>query len=169
MTNLLYRYLKSPTDNQLEEELRNSDTLFWIDWREYDEDVVQMVNHYLKDADQIAYQILDCPAPRGFDLLLRYHQKEVITPYLADGADRDTTLRTISQLISVDYSLRWYMASLGSDTLAFCLLPNETWRHFEETFSQEHVYFYFAPVINQSMFNLSMEAVFALLEQRKRR
>lgn len=59
------------------------------------------------------------------------------------------------------------MGSLGSDTLAFCIYPTSEWEQIEQEFGTEKVSYYFAPVqANSVMFEMDMNEVFALLEQR---
>ncbi|WP_228277599.1 hypothetical protein [Acinetobacter dispersus] len=48
----------------------------------------------------------------------------MIIPYQGEGADRDTTLKALNQILQPDYEIRFCMASDGSDTLAFLPLPS---------------------------------------------
>lgn len=66
------------------------------------------------------------------------------------------------------YEIRWYMGSLGGDTLAFTVLPAARWRHLEEEFGAEQVAYYFAPIeADSKMFEMDADEVFDLLDQRK--
>ena len=103
----------------------------------------------------------------GVDIFMKKNGVSAPIPYADDCTDRDTTLRSIQEYLSPQYQLRWYMGSLGSDTLAFCIYPTSEWEQVEQEFGAEKVAFYFAPVQADSvMFEMDMNEVFALLEQR---
>ena len=60
------------------------------------------------------------------------------------------------------------MGSLGSDTLAFAVLPTDDWQKLEREFGAEQVTYYFAPIhADSQMFEMDVDEVFDLLEQRK--
>ena len=88
-------------------------------------------------------------------------------PYGDDCTDRDTTLKSIQEYVSPKYQIRWYMESLGSDTLAFCIGLTSQWEQLEQEFGAENVAFYFSPVqADSAMFEMDMDEVFEQLEQR---
>ena len=61
------------------------------------------------------------------------------------------------------------MGSLGSDTLAFVVLSAPQWETLEREFGAEQVAYYFAPIdADSQMFEMDVDAVFDLLEQRKK-
>ena len=135
------KFLSEPEEHQ--DEFWESDALIWVDWRDFDESIIEYFNKKLPDEDKIQF------------------------PYADDCTDRDTTLRSIQEYLSPQYQLRWYMGSLGSDTLAFCIYPTSEWEQIEQEFGAEKVAYYFAPVqANSVMFEMDMNEVFALLEQR---
>ena len=89
-------------------------------------------------------------------------------PYKDDCTDRDTTLKSIQEYVSPKYQIRWYMDSLGSDTLAFCIGLTSKWKELEEELGKEKVTYYFEPVRSDSvMFEMDMNEVFDLVEQRE--
>nr|WP_154983055.1 hypothetical protein [Paenibacillus xylanexedens] len=72
-------------------------------------------------------------------------------------------------MIAPRYQIRWFMESLGNDTLAYLLLSTEQWTELENQFSKEKLEFYFQPVTNESnMFSLDMDEVFTLIETRQK-
>ena len=86
-----------------------------------------------------------------------------------DCMDRDTTLKSVQEYLLPDYQIRWYMGSLGGDTLAFCILTASQWNELEREFGAEKVAYYFAPVRPDSrMFDLDADEVFDWLEQREK-
>lgn len=48
-----------------------------------------------------------------------------------DVMERDVTIKYVNEFIKPEYEIRWFMESLGSDTLAFILLNNEEWKKLE--------------------------------------
>lgn len=59
------------------------------------------------------------------------------------------------------------MDSLGSDTLAFCIGLTSQWEQLEQEFGSEKVAYYFVPIrADSTMFEMDMDEIFELLEQR---
>ena len=104
---------------------------------------------------------------RGVDIFLHKNGISTAIPYADECTDRDTTLKSIQKYVSPKYQIRWYMDSLGGDTLAFCIGLTSHWEQLEQEFGAEKVAYYFAPIHEDSvMFEMDMDEVFDLLEQR---
>jgi len=74
----------------------------------------------------------------------------------------------MQEMIAPHYEIRWFMASLGSDTLAFLLLSTEQWAELERQFGKEKLEFHFQPITSDSvMFSLDMDDVFTLIKERQ--
>ena len=159
-------FLSAPTEQQ--DEFDASDALIWVDWGEEDDAILGYLNDVLPEAAQIDYECTDSTEERGFDILLKKDGEAHAVPYAADAADRDTTLKAAQEYLAPAYGIRWYMGSLGSDTLAFTVLPTDDWEKLEREFDAEQVAYYFAPIYADSqMFEMDVDEVFDLLEQRK--
>jgi hypothetical protein len=169
------KFLSEHEEHQ--DEFWESDALIWVDWRDFDESIIEYFNKKLPDEDKIQFECVETEKERGVDSFVAYWNLNDIfmkkngvsapIPYADDCTDRDTTLRSIQEYLSPQYQLRWYMGSLGSDTLAFCIYPTSEWEQIEQEFGTEKVSYYFAPVqANSVMFEMDMNEVFALLEQR---
>ena len=159
-------FLAAPAEHR--EMFDASDALIWVDWGDEDESVLSYLNDVLPEAAQIDYECTDSETERGFDILLKKDGEAHAIPYAADAADRDTTLKTAQEYLAPMYEIRWYMGSLGGDTLAFTVLPAARWRHLEEEFGAEQVAYYFAPIeADSKMFEMDADEVFDLLDQRK--
>ncbi len=155
-------FLESPITKQEDFEW---DSVIWIDWREYDEYIVRCIANTVP----LKYEVQSTTLPRGIDILLKYEGMQVKIPYAQAYTDRDTTLFTIADVIQPDYDLRWYMPSLGRDTLGFCVLPTKDWQVLEETYGEAYTRWYFSPVCkHRMMFDLDVNTIFAMLEERKR-
>lgn len=159
------KFLSAPSET--EDDFWESDFLIWIDWREDDEAIPRYFNEKLTEEDKIQFECVETEKERGVDILLNKNGICTPIPYEDDCTDRDTTLKSIQEYVSPKYQVRWYMGSLGGDTLAFCILPTAQWNQLEQEFGAEKVSYYFAPIhTNSRMFDMSMDEMFNLLEQR---
>ena len=159
-------------DNPIEniETFFDSENIFWVDWREYDEDIMSYVNDELSEEDQIEWKTIPSEKEGVLDtVILKNDEKEAVIPYDEDAWDRDTTLKSIGKFIDDKYKLCWFKPSLGGDTLGFVVIENEDWEKLIAEFGEEKLKFYFSPVTEENaMFNLSMDQVFSLIESREK-
>ena len=154
-------FLAAPDAQQ--EEFDAGSVLIWVDWGE-----VSYLNEVLPETDAIDYACIDTEEERGFDIILKKDGMVRAIPYALDHADRDTTLKAAQEYLAPGYGIRWYMGSLGSDKLAFIVLPTAQWRQLEQEFGIEQVAYHFAPIeADSQMFEMDVDEVFDLLEQRK--
>lgn len=159
-------FLLSPEENR--DEFWESDALIWVDWRDYDESIIQYFNEKLPEEDKVQFECVEIKKERGVDIILQKNGVSTVIPYAEDCTDRDTTLRSIQDYVSPKYQIRWYMDSLGSDTLAFCIGLTSKWEQLEQELGAEKVAYYFALIQADSvMFEMDMNEVFDLIEQRE--
>lgn len=159
------QFLSSP--KEYEDELWEGDALVWVDWREYDEDIIHYFNEKLPDAHKIIFECVEIEKERGIDIILKKNGVHTAIPYADAYTDRDTTLRSIQEYVSPEYQIRWYLGSLGSDTLAFGIFPITYWNQLEQEFGTKTVAYYFAPINADSMmFEMDMNEIEHLLEKR---
>ena len=86
----LYKELRSFFANDIDlTDLFDSEAIIWIDWREYDEDVV----HYFNDMmdEPIDIQTVSNGKLYGDDIVLQKGDNELLIPY-GDEKDRDVTI-----------------------------------------------------------------------------
>lgn len=146
-------------------DLFDSEAIIWIDWREYDEDVVNYFNDMMDEPIDI--QIVSNGKPYGDDIVLKNGNKELQIPY-GDEQDRDVTIKYFNDFVKPDYEVRWFTESLGNDTLGFTVLSGAEWANLEDEFGADTVRYYFEPInLESNMFNLDMDEVSALLELRE--
>ncbi len=141
---MIKTFLSAP--KQYEDAFWESDVLIWIDWREYDEDIIRYFNEKLPDGDKIDFVCKDSDKERGVDIILKKNGACMPIPYADAYMDRDTTLISIQKYIAPKYQIRCYAGSLACDTLAFCMYPVEEWNRLEQEFGAEMVNRYFVPV-----------------------
>ena len=146
-------------------DLFDSEAIIWIDWREYDEDVVNYFNDMMDEPIDI--QIVSNGKPYGDDIVLKNGNKELQIPY-GDEQDRDVTIKYFNDFVQPDYEVRWFTESLGNDTLGFTVLSGAEWAKLNDEFGVDTVRYYFEPInLESNMFNLDMDEVFALLALRE--
>ena len=146
-------------------DLFDSEAIIWIDWREDDEDVVRYFNDMMDEPIDI--QTVRNDKPYGDDIVLQKGDKELLIPY-GDEKDRDVTIKYFNDFVQPDYEVRWFVESLGNDTLGFTVLSGAEWANLEDEFGADTVRYYFEPInLESNMFNLDMDEVFALLALRE--
>ena len=162
----LYKELRSFFANDIDlNDLFDSEAIIWIDWREYDEDVVNYFNDMMDEPIDI--QTVSNGKPYGDDIVLKNGNKELQIPY-GDEQDRDVTIKYFNDFVKPDYEVRWFAESLGNDTLGFTVLSGAEWAKLDDEFGADTVRYYFEPInLESNMFNLDMDEVFALLALRE--
>ena len=162
----LYKELRSFFANDIDlNDLFDSEAIIWIDWREYDEDVVNYFNDMM--AEPIDIKTVSNGKAYGDDIVLKKGDKELQIPY-GDEQDRDVTIKYFNDFIKPDYEVRWFVESLGNDTLGFTVLSVSEWAKLDGEFGADTVRYYFEHIDFESdMFNLGMDEVFALLALRE--
>ena len=139
------------------DQLWESNALVEIDWREYDENVVKYFNKAIGNMISVCRE--DNKKPYGDDIILIYKDKSVIIPY-QEKMDRDTTIKSINEVIKDDFSIRLLVDSAEDDTLLFCVLPNEQWEMLEKEFGENNLNRYFIKVTPKiKMFDLHYDVV----------
>ena len=134
-----------------------SHALIEIDWREYDENIVKYFNKAISSMISVCRE--DNKKPYGDDIILIYKDKSVKIPY-KEKMDRDTTIKSINEVIKDDYSIRLFVDSAEDDTFAFCVLPNEQWEMLEKEFGKNNLNRYFIKVTPMiKMFDLPYDVV----------
>lgn len=161
--------LQHSSDEDIMEQFFDYEALIWIDWREDEGDIIQYFNDQLPESDRIKCDIIEIDKPRDIDIVLSSGDRKLTIPFADDQTDRDSAIRCMQEMIAPRYQIRWFMGSLGSDTLAFLLLSAEQWVELEKQFGKEKLEFHFQPITNESaMFSLDMDDVFTLIETRQK-
>ena len=164
--NEIKNFFENPVDNM--ENFFNSRAITWIDWREYDEDIISYFNGLLPQEDIIDVEIKEIKLGRGIDIILKKDNKTLTIPYEDDATDRDITIKTLNDFISPKYQIRVFMESLGDDTLAFTVLNSDEWKDLENEFGKEKLEFFFTPVSQfKGIFNMSMKEVKKIYTERE--
>ena len=164
--NEIKEFLENPVDNM--ENFFNSRAITWIDWREYDEDIIGYFNGLLAHEDIIELETKEIDLGRGIDLILKKDNKVLTIPYEDDETDRDITIKTLDEFISPKYQVRVFMESIGDDTLAFTVLNSDEWKELENSVGKEKLEFFFTPVSQlNGLFNMSMDEAMDISKKRQ--
>ncbi|WP_315323325.1 glutathione reductase [Fusobacterium pseudoperiodonticum] len=164
--NEIKNFFENPVDNM--ENFFNSRAITWIDWREYDEDIISYFNCLLPQEDIVDVEIKEIKLGRGIDIILKKDNKTLTIPYENDKTDRDITIKTLNDFIAPKYQIRLFSESLGDDTLAFTVLNSDKWKDLENEFGKEKLEFFFIPVSQfKGIFNMSMEEVMKIYTERE--
>ena len=164
--NEIKNFFENPVDNM--ENFFNSRAITWIDWREYDEDIISYFNCLLPQEDIVDVEIKEIKLGRGIDIILKKDNKTLAIPYEDDATDRDITIKTLDEFISPKYQIRLFSESLGDDTLAFTVLNSDEWKDLENEFGKEKLEFFFTPVSQfKGIFNMSMKEVMKISKKRQ--
>ena len=164
--NEIKEFLENPVDNM--ENFFNSRAITWIDWREYDEDIISYFNGLFPQEDIVDVETKEIKLGRGINIILKKDNKVLTIPYSDDETDRDITIKTLDEFISPKYQIRLFSESLGDDTLAFTVLNADEWKDLENEFGKEKLEFFFTPVSQfKGIFNMSMKEVKKIYTERE--
>ncbi|WP_405355862.1 glutathione reductase [Fusobacterium animalis] len=164
--NEINNFFGNPVDNM--EKFFNSRAITWIDWREYDEDIISYFNGLLPQEDIVDVEIKEIKLGRGIDIILKKGNKSSPIPYEDDRTDRDITIKTLNDFISPKYQIRVFMESIGDDTLAFTVLNSDKWKELENLVGKEKLDFFFTPVSElKGIFNMSMNEAMDISKKRQ--
>ena len=142
----------------------DEEALTWVDWRDYDEDIIDYVNKKIGNLISVSHQ--DNGKDYGDDIIISYKDKSLMIPY-GEVMDRDTTIIYVNELIKPDFEIRLFIENIGSDTLGFIILDRASWEKFEKQFNAD-VSRYFMPINKKSrIFELSPRDVEEYLELTK--
>lgn len=161
-------FLKNEDRESFDNFWENSQKLVWIDWREYDEDIINYIEGVIQSGE-LSGKSKDVDNEMGFDIFIEWKGIEYKISYPdKEGSDRDTTIKTLNKIIQPEYEIRLFMESLGNDTLAFVPLLKSEWEELEKKFGEEKVNYYFSKIDDDSkMFDLDMDELFEILDKRK--
>jgi hypothetical protein len=122
--------------------LDDDTTVFWVDWREGEGDIIRYCEAVLQTGSLTAEQVR-AATPRGSDLFISFNGKRIRAPLLNGPEDRHIALCALNQVLAPDYEIRFCIHSNGSDTLAFLPLPSTKWAELEQRYGgavSQHFY-----------------------------
>jgi hypothetical protein len=127
---LLTRVLESPSDDAIQALFDDEDTIFWVDWREEDDAIVQYCEARIQTGS-LSAEVVEVDTDDGFEIYINYKNKRVKVPLTYSLQDRHITICSLNEILSPDYEIRFCIDSKGSDTLAFLPLSSSDWSDLE--------------------------------------
>ncbi|SDJ11359.1 hypothetical protein [Chryseobacterium jejuense] len=124
--------LKKYIETESFEELNalNNQHIFWVDWREEDDAIVEYCEKCLH-TDALKAEM----NYSGDDIFLTITYKD--QTFKEKVIDRDPTLIFLNRVLQPDYEIRFCKGSDGSDTLAFLPLSKAEWVELESIHGKE--------------------------------
>jgi len=123
---LIHRVLGSASAGTIDALLAADDTVFWVDWRDEDDQIVSYCESILQTW-KLSAEVVDAENEAGFEMYINYKDRRVKVPLVIGTEDRHITLCTLNEVLSPDHEIRLCVDSNGSDTLAFLPLSSDTW------------------------------------------
>ena len=102
---------------------------FYVDWGEYDDEIIALCERVITTGELSAEW-------REDDLIIRYRGTESRVPLTKTEGDRHVTACSLNDLLAPDFEIRFIVASHGSDTMGFCVLPSKEWSELENSYPE---------------------------------
>ena len=113
------------TPNELFDEVQ--DGVFWVNWREADEDIIGLAARII-GGDKLSPEWIDGK------LNVKFHETLTEIPLKFEPGEQDITLLALNKAIEPEFEIRFIEASDGGDTLAFLILDKESWSELDLVF-----------------------------------
>ena len=120
------------------------ETIFWVDWREFDDAIIEYCEKCLK-TNSLKAEMKE--VSEDLELTINYENKT----HTEKVVDRDRTIITLNEIIQPKYEIRFCNVSDGSDTLAFLPLSNQEWGQLIEKYGEEKINKCFEPINQNSV------------------
>src|SRR5436190_23967538 len=86
--NLVIALLESPSEEAIRALFDDRATVFWVDWREDEADIVKYCESVLQTGSLAAEWVDAATTPRGSDLFITYGAKRIRAPLINGDEDR---------------------------------------------------------------------------------
>ena len=103
--------------------------VFWVDWREGDDDIIELAAKALGRSDLM-------PKWDNDVLNVSFAGRLTPVPLQQKPGEQDITLAALNRALHPAFELRWIRASDGGDTLAFQILPGVGWRALQARYGE---------------------------------
>jgi len=118
-------------DNFVEGNGDINDIAICVDWKEYDEHIIDYCIDILQNKELIVEVDEDIEEERGIDIFITYKGVKTKIEYEPEYTDRDTTIKALNKSISEDYEIR-FCKECDGDTLFFVPLTHKQWLKLEK-------------------------------------
>jgi hypothetical protein len=121
------KIIGDPSLQTLEQLFAGVDGVFWVDWREADEDIIRSAAQIIGDGELSAAWV-------GDKLHVKFRGKLTEVPLKLEPGEQYITLATLQEAIGPTYEIRHITASSGGDTTAFMIFKEGTLTELEAEF-----------------------------------
>jgi len=119
--------IENPGELSTRRLFQRANGVFWVDWREASEDIVNLAAQCIGDKDLAADWI-------GDKLRIRFRGHLTEVPTAPGLREQDAVLLALNRAVDPEYEIRFVKASDGGDTLAFLPLGKELWSELQDRF-----------------------------------
>src|SRR6185295_3551139 len=106
---LITAVLESPSKDRIRALFDDDTTVFWVDWREGEGDIVRYCEAVLQTGN-LTYEWIRA-TPSGSDLFISYGSRRIRAPLINGPEDRHIALCALNQVLAPDYEIRFCVHS----------------------------------------------------------
>lgn len=128
--------IEAPTTEAIQSLLEDEATVFWVDWREEDDTIVEYCEVILQTGNLFA-ELIQVETKEGYEIYIQRGNKRIKVPLTYSMDDRHITICALNEALAPDYEVRFCVDSNGGDTLAFLPLPQSTWGELERLYGEK--------------------------------
>src|SRR5262245_40552590 len=132
---LVEALLGSPTEEAVTQLLEADDTVFWVDWREEEDAIVESCEGVLQTG-RLTAEVVDVDTADRFEVYVTFATHRHKMPLTYSPADRHIALCTLNDALRPDYEVRVCVDSGGGDSLAFLPLASDQWATLEGRYGE---------------------------------
>ncbi len=144
--------LESPIREAIQALLEDETTVFWVDWREEDDAIVEYCEAVLQTGSLSAELV----EGETFEIYIQYRDKRIKVALTYSMDDRHITICALNDALAPDYEVRFCIDSNGSDTLAFIPLAKSTWIEIERLYGDKVSKHFYEIAAKPNLFNGSL-------------
>jgi len=153
---LIEEVLQSGDEEAVQSLLEDDDTVFWVDWREADDEIVEDCESILQTGS-LSPEVVNVNTADGWELYINYKGRRQKVPLVYGPEDRHITLVALNRMLSPDFEVRFCIASNGSDTLAFLPLASKDWAQFERRYGSAVAESFYKMAAKPNLFTDSLD------------
>jgi|GEM_PF-497213 len=133
---LLKRVIEGTDKSAADELWEDGDTMFWVDWREQDDDIPRYCEGLLQTGS-LSTSVYNTEEEPGFAFDIYYKGATTRVPIVVGPEDRHITLVTLNWVLYPDYELRYFIPTSSTDGAGIVPLPMRVWKELEAEFGQK--------------------------------
>src|SRR3954453_22376254 len=101
-SDLITAVLESASKENIRALFDDDTTVFWVDWREGEGDIVKYCEAVLQTGN-LTYEWIRAATPSGSDLFINYGARRIRAPLINGYEDRHIALCALNQALAPDY------------------------------------------------------------------